>query len=69
MSRIIFIENQERIYCKREKSAFRCMRALQWDSLAGQIYLREDLYLKGLTAIHKIMACTGHCAHLIINLP
>lgn len=24
----------------------------------------DDLYLKGLTAIHKIMNCTGHCIHL-----
>jgi len=37
--------------------ASRCMRAFEWDSLAGQIYLCEDLYLKGLTAIHKNLAC------------
>ena len=24
----------------------RCMRAFEWDSLAGQIYLCEDLYLE-----------------------
>jgi hypothetical protein len=55
---------KERIYSKREKLAFRCMRAFEWDSLAGQIYLCEDLYLKELTAIQKIMTCSGHCVHL-----
>jgi len=45
----------ERICSKRENLAFRCIRAFECDSLVGQIYRCEDLYLKERTAIHKIM--------------
>jgi len=48
---IVFIEfRKERIYSKREKLVFRYMRAFEWDSLAAQIYLCEDLYLEPLIA-------------------
>jgi len=37
---------KERIYTKRDKLAFRWMRAFEGDSLAGKICLCEDLYLE-----------------------